>query len=82
VETPFGALRVLDSQGQRVDSGDVERPSGDTVAVGIDHTLADGTYTVAWSVISADTHLVHGAVVFSVGKPSANPNQVAATVRL
>ncbi len=80
VETPFGALRVLDSRGQRVDSGDVERPSGDTVAVAIDHTLADGTYTVAWSVISADTHPVHGAVVFSVGKPSANPNKVAASV--
>lgn len=80
VETPFGGLRVLDSRGQRVDSGDVERPAGDTVAVGIDHPLDDGTYTVAWSVISADTHPVHGAVVFSVGKPSANPNEVAAGV--
>ncbi len=30
--------------------------------------LGTGTYTVAWKAVSADTHPVHGAFVFSVGR--------------
>src|SRR5207248_2879768 len=33
--------------------------------------LADGTYVVAWRVVSADSHPVGGAFTFSVGKASA-----------
>lgn len=32
--------------------------------------LADGTYTVAWQAVSADSHPVSGAFTFSVGAPS------------
>jgi hypothetical protein len=40
-------------------------------------TLAQGTYTVAWRVISSDTHPVHGAFVFSIGQASGNANAIA-----
>ena len=80
VSTPFGALRVLDANGTRVDNGHESQPRPDTVAVGLPRTLPNGTYVVAWSVISADTHPVHGAFTFSVGKASANANGIAAGV--
>jgi copper transport protein len=71
VSTTGGALAVYDARAKRVDSGQVLRPAGDSVAVAIDRPLRNGTYTVTWRVTSADTHVVHGAFVFSVGKPSA-----------
>ena len=69
VATSAGALGVYDSAGRHVDSGVVLRPAGDSVAVDIPRRLPDGTYTVAWRVTSADTHVVHGAFTFSVGAP-------------
>ena len=44
--------------------------------------LADGTYVVAWRVISADSHPVHGAFVFSVGsaKGAARPTALATSI--
>ncbi|HWF96689.1 MAG TPA: CopD family protein [Xanthobacteraceae bacterium] len=35
--------------------------------------LGRGTYTLSWRVISADGHPVGGAVLFSIGAPSAGP---------
>jgi copper transport protein len=80
VETAFGSLRVLDAHGARVDRGRIARPAGDSVAVPIDHVLATGTYTVAWRVVSADTHPVHGAFVFSVGAAARDAKAIAARV--
>jgi copper transport protein len=80
VETALGSVRVYDARGQRVDSGRLTRPRVDTVAVGIERPLSRGTYTVTWRVISADTHPVHGAYVFSVGAASANAAAIAARV--
>jgi len=71
VETAFGSIRVYDCGGGRVDSGKITRPSKDSVAVAIDRTLAKGTYTVTWRVISADSHPVAGAFVFNVRKANA-----------
>ncbi len=71
VATSAGALGVYDGAGKHVDSGDVLRPAGDSVAVDIPTRLPDGTYTIAWRVTSADTHVVHGAFTFSVGHASA-----------
>jgi copper transport protein len=48
-------------------------PSTMTVRV---PTLGQGTYTVSWSVVSEDSHLVRGAYFFSVGaagKPGIHP---------
>jgi copper transport protein len=68
VETAFGSIRVYDCGGGRVDSGKISRPTKDSVAVAIDRKLAQGTYTVTWRVISADSHPVAGAFVFNVKK--------------
>ncbi|MDG9718550.1 copper resistance CopC/CopD family protein [Streptomyces sp. DH24] len=65
-----GALRVLDPKGERVDSGTPAGVGGTTYAVGLHSGLPDGTYTVAYQVVSADSHPVAGAYTFSVGAPS------------
>ena len=71
VEVAFGAIRVFDVDGGRVDTGAIERASGGReVSVELP-TLADGTYTVTWRVVSADGHAVRGGFVFYVGAPSS-----------
>lgn len=80
VETAFGSVRVYDAKAKRVDSGKTLRPAAAVVAVTVPAKLGDGTYTVAWRVISADTHPVHGAFTFSVGEASEDPGNVAAQV--
>ncbi len=72
VETAFGSIRVYDCGGGRVDSGKILRPSKSSVAVKIGRKLAQGTYTVTWRVISADSHPVAGAFVFNVKKANAS----------
>jgi copper transport protein len=81
VETAFGAVRVFDEDTQRVDTGQILRPEGDEVAVRVRAGLKRGTYTVTWRAISADSHPVHGAFVFYVGKPGGNTAGVAAAVQ-
>jgi copper transport protein len=80
VESAFGSVRVFDAAARRVDDGDVGRPDRETVSVGVDGELADGTYTVTWRVVSADSHPVAGAFVFHVGEPGANPGGIAEQV--
>ncbi|MFB0628040.1 copper resistance protein CopC [Streptomyces sp. AB3(2024)] len=68
------SIRVMDPQGKRVDTGELrDMCSGSTVRYGTAlHTgLPNGTYTVAWQAVSADSHPVSGAFTFSVGAPSA-----------
>ncbi|MFI7102897.1 copper resistance CopC/CopD family protein [Streptomyces sp. NPDC050161] len=68
------SIRVLDPKGKRVDRGKLrDLCSGETVkyGTGLPPGLPDGTYTVAWQAISADSHPVSGAFTFSVGAPSA-----------
>jgi copper transport protein len=72
VGTIAGSLRVYDPGGKRVDSGAVTHPRPQTIGVGVRGGLAHGTYTVAWRVISADSHEVEGAFTFSIGAPSAH----------
>ncbi|MEU5300781.1 copper resistance CopC/CopD family protein [Streptomyces noursei] len=67
------SLRVLDPQGRRVDRGKLrDLCSGSVVkyGAGLPPGLADGTYTVAWQAVSADSHPVSGAFTFSIGAPS------------
>ncbi|MEU9007665.1 CopD family protein, partial [Streptomyces sp. NPDC048551] len=47
--------------------------SGSTIRYGtaLHSGLPDGTYTVAWQAVSADSHPVSGAFTFSIGAPSA-----------
>jgi copper transport protein len=64
------SLRVLDPKGQRVDEGRPAGTGGTTYTVKLHAGLPDGTYTVAYQVVSADSHPVSGAYTFSIGAPS------------
>ncbi|WP_328340807.1 copper resistance CopC/CopD family protein [Streptomyces violaceus] len=64
------SLRVLDPDGKRVDTAEPSNVSGTTYAVPLKPGLPDGTYTVAYQVVSADSHPVAGAYTFSIGAPS------------
>ncbi|KUL26598.1 copper resistance CopC/CopD family protein [Streptomyces regalis] len=66
------SFRVLDPDGRRLRTGEPQHAqgSGDTARVTLPAKLAQGTYTVAWRVVSADSHPVSGAFTFSVGKAS------------
>nr|WP_240981334.1 copper resistance protein CopC [Streptomyces sp. N502] len=74
------SVRVIDPKNRPVDTGEAAHAddSADTVRVGLPADLADGTYTVAWRVVSADSHPVSGAFIFSVGEPSATTAAVTA----
>ncbi|MGW1029215.1 copper resistance CopC/CopD family protein [Streptomyces sp. NPDC002577] len=65
-----GAIRVLDPAGKRVDTGSPENLGSDVYSVKLHAGLPDGTFTVAYQVVSADSHPVSGAFTFSVGAPS------------
>lgn len=73
VETSFGAVRVFDSGGKRVDEGPVTRPSGSSVAVGLARNLPDGAFTATYRVVSSDSHPVSGGFTFTVGKAGGAP---------
>jgi copper transport protein len=64
------ALRVLGPKGERADTGEA-RGVGATYSVKLRPGLPDGTYTVSYQVVSADSHPVAGAFTFSIGAPSA-----------
>lgn len=70
-------VRVLDADGQRVDAGDASA-QGDTVTVPLDGTLGQGSYVVAWRVVSADSHPVHAAFTFSVGRETTIDDSLVA----
>jgi copper transport protein len=80
VEGSFGAVRVFDAQGRRVDDGRVVHPGGDgaRIAVGLRPGLAQGSYTAAYRVVSADGHPVSGGIVFDVGRAGAAPSRTVA----
>ncbi|MFI6490384.1 copper resistance CopC/CopD family protein [Streptomyces sp. NPDC050564] len=65
-----GSLRVLDPKGKRVDTGGATNLSGTTYGVKLHSGLPDGTFTVTYQVVSADSHPVSGAFTFSIGAPS------------
>ncbi|MEV6531628.1 copper resistance CopC/CopD family protein [Streptomyces sp. NPDC048448] len=68
------SFRVLDPGNRRVHTGDPGHADGrsDTARVTLPKGLGTGTFTVAWRVVSADSHPVSGAFTFSIGKPSAS----------
>ncbi|MDN0199472.1 copper resistance protein CopC [Streptomyces sp. S.PNR 29] len=67
------SFRVLDPGGHRLRTGEARHVGGrsDTAGISLPGKLDEGTYTVAWRVVSADSHPVTGAFTFSVGKASA-----------
>jgi copper transport protein len=71
----LGAVRVYDAQGNEVDDLNVSHPDGNEhwTGVGLKAHLPDGTYTGTYRVISADTHIVYGGLVFNIGHAGAAP---------
>ncbi|WP_319053747.1 copper resistance CopC/CopD family protein [Streptomyces europaeiscabiei] len=67
------SIRVVDPENRAVDTGKPGRAGGraDTASVTLPTGLDDGTYTIAWRVVSADSHPISGALLFSIGEPSA-----------
>jgi copper transport protein len=66
VSLELGGVRVLNTDGERVDDNNAQA-DGEIVAVGLRDDLADGAYVVAWNVVSADSHPISGAFSFVVG---------------
>ncbi|MFF3243213.1 copper resistance protein CopC [Streptomyces sp. NPDC002870] len=67
------SIRVLEPSGKRSDKAKIrDLSSGGTVSYGVDllSGLPNGTYTVAWQAVSADSHPISGAFTFSIGAPS------------
>ncbi len=75
-----GAVRVYNAQGDQVDNLDVSHPGGHQswMGVGLKPNLSDGTYTATYRVISADTHIVYGGLVFSIGHAGPAPKYTVA----
>ena len=80
VEGTFGAVRVFDAKGKRVDDNHVSHPvgAGARIAVGLRSGLAHGAYTATYRVISADGHPVSGGIVFDLGPAGAAPAESVA----
>ena len=68
LESAFASVRVYDRNARRVDHGKTTRPEPEVVATGLLPDLPRGTYTVAWRVVSEDSHPIDGAFVFHVGR--------------
>ncbi|MFI1563743.1 copper resistance protein CopC [Streptomyces sp. NPDC020490] len=70
VEVTGDGLRVLGPDGSRADTGHTaavpDRPGALTVP--LESGVPDGTYVVSWRAVSADSHPVHGAFTFTVGR--------------
>ncbi|MFI2645925.1 copper resistance CopC/CopD family protein [Streptomyces sp. NPDC018610] len=66
------SFRLFGPDGRRVHTGEPRHAPGrsDTAQVAFPPGLGQGTFTVAWRVVSADSHPVSGAFTFSVGTPS------------
>ncbi|WP_129656616.1 copper resistance CopC family protein [Rothia halotolerans] len=60
------AIRVTDSQGETVSTGEVQVDGTDAVQR-IDAGAADETYRVVWRIVSSDGHPIEGSYDFSVG---------------
>jgi copper transport protein len=77
VEGNFGAARVYDAEGDRVDEGDAFHPNGEGPKLGVHLKpgLPDGSYTATYRVVSADGHIVSSGYVFSIGKAGAAPTE-------
>jgi copper transport protein len=80
VEGNFGAVRVYDSRGERVDEGDAFHPGGEGSKLGVHLKpgLPDGSYTATYRVVSADGHIVASGYVFSIGAAGRAPTQTVA----
>ncbi|MGW5605642.1 copper resistance CopC/CopD family protein [Streptomyces sp. NPDC003753] len=85
VDLGLAGFRLLGPDGDTIRTGRPAHPHGnpDAVTLPIPDVLSDGTYTLGWHVVSADTHPVQGAFTFSIGEPTqgGGPASAASTPR-
>jgi copper resistance protein C len=69
LEPAFSTATVTDASGARVDDGRPQvDPKDPTLLIVPIKKLPPGTYTVAWRVVSVDTHNTDGTFTFTVGR--------------
>ncbi|TDB82770.1 copper resistance CopC family protein [Micromonospora sp. KC721] len=67
----FTTIVLSDATARKVTTGE-PAVSGTAGTVTVDESLANGTYTVAYRVVSADGHPVQGSYRFHVADPTAD----------
>ena len=74
LEARFSSLRVIDSNGRRVDLGNVEVSTDDAkkISVGV-NSLAPGQYKIKFRVLSVDGHVVEDEVPFTIRDTQRSP---------
>lgn len=68
-----GGFTLVDGNGRTLGTPAASTAAGGRVLMPLPDSLGDGVYVVNWRVVSADSHPVHGAFVFSVGSAQAAP---------
>ncbi len=72
VQVEPDGVHVIAPDGSSADNGKTDHIDGRGETVGVPLTSsAQGTYTVSWHVVSADSHPISGAFTFSIGHASA-----------
>jgi copper transport protein len=71
-------VQVFDDQGGVVPAS--ARASGEVLTIELEEEVGDGSFVVAWRIVSADSHPVSGSLSFSVGAPSAEVAPLPAAV--
>ena len=67
IEASFSSIQVFDASGKEVDKRDVHLDRSDRALLYVSlPQLGAGTYTVAWRVVSVDTHVTNGSFTFRV----------------
>jgi copper resistance protein C len=69
IEPAFSSIQVFDASKKEVDKRDVHLDRADRALLHVSlPQLGAGTYTVAWRVVSVDTHVTKGTFNFRVAK--------------
>lgn len=79
VRLQSGGVRLFDATGREIPT--TAKTSDLLLVVDLPSSLDEGTFVVAWRVISADGHPVAGALTFSVGTPSTTVATTVAVAR-
>lgn len=80
VTSTSGALRIFDSAGERVDTGEQSQPGPEQLTVGMRDDVGPGSYVATYRVASADGHLIRGAFVFQVGDGAGIDDDTVAAI--
>ncbi|MEO5974120.1 MAG: copper resistance protein CopC [Ilumatobacteraceae bacterium] len=81
IEPVFARIRILNSTGSEIASGNARRDSGDhSVVRSISPHLEPGAYVVVWRVTSADGHPIEGAFEFFIGTQQESASDLEATL--